>query len=155
MAVTYSGQGSWTSGQPVTVSNEVEVKNDSGSPVPVSVSSLPLPADAATETTLAKRFAGSKLAKTAQVTASGDTTILTPTSGQKIRVYWVSAINDPDATASPRIRIGFNGASDYLYNGYAIAHWEVFTGNTNQALVCNLDEANGAVAITVHYVEVT
>lgn len=36
----------------VTVDNEVEVKNDVDNPIPVSAASLPLPADAATETTL-------------------------------------------------------------------------------------------------------
>lgn len=38
-------------GADITVSNEVEIKNDVGSPVPVSASSLPLPTGAATETT--------------------------------------------------------------------------------------------------------
>lgn len=33
---------------PVTVANEVEIKNDSGNPVPASVASLPLPTGAAT-----------------------------------------------------------------------------------------------------------
>jgi hypothetical protein len=37
----------------VTVSSEVEIKNDSGNPVPVSAASLPLPSGAATEASLA------------------------------------------------------------------------------------------------------
>ena len=46
-----SGSITITSGT-VTVSNEVEIKNDVGNPVPVSASSLPLPTGAATESTL-------------------------------------------------------------------------------------------------------
>jgi len=100
------------------------------------------------------RYGGGKLAATAQVTASGDTTILTPAVGNKLRIFWVSAINDPDETDSPRIRVGFAGAGDYLYSAYALAHWEVFEGATDQALVVNLDQT-GSVAVTVHYQEVT
>lgn len=40
-----------TGGIPIT--GEVEVKNDAGSPIPISAASLPLPAGAATEATLA------------------------------------------------------------------------------------------------------
>lgn len=101
---------------------------------------------------VANRYAGDKLAKTAQVTASGETVVHTPAAGKAVRLFWVSAINDPDASASPRIRIGFQGAGDYLYSAYAIAHWEIFEGAANQAVVVDLDQA-GAVALTMHYEE--
>lgn len=39
----------------LTISSEVEVKNDTGNPIPVSASSLPLPTGAATESTLDAR----------------------------------------------------------------------------------------------------
>jgi hypothetical protein len=42
------GNASVTISGPVTVSNEVEVTNDTGNPIPVSASSLPLPTGAAT-----------------------------------------------------------------------------------------------------------
>ncbi len=118
----------------------------------VSAAALPLPVGAAIEATQAKRYGGGKLTKTAQVTASGNTTILTPAAGKFVRLYWVGAINDPDQSVSPRIRVGFDGAADYLYSGYAVAHWEVFDGAVNQAVVVNLDQA-GDVAATVHYQE--
>jgi hypothetical protein len=51
--VDIGGNGSITvTSGTITVSNEVEVKNDAGNPVPVSATSLPLPTGAATETTL-------------------------------------------------------------------------------------------------------
>lgn len=100
----------------------------------------------------ARRFSGGKSAMTAQVTTTGQTVILTPDTGKAITVFWVSALNDPDQAQSPRIRVGFQGASDYLYSSYAIAHWEMFTGNVNQALVVDLDQT-GDVAVTVHYTQ--
>lgn len=117
----------------------------------VSAASLPLPSGAATEATQARRYAGGKTARTAQVTAVGDTTIHTPAAGKKIRLYWVSALNDPDQTNTPRIILKF-GATE-LYRAYAVAHWEVFDGAVDQALVCNLDQA-GDVAVTVHLEEI-
>jgi len=99
------------------------------------------------------RFEGGKLAKTAQVTVVGDTTVHTPAAGKALALYWVSAINDPDASVSPLISIGFAGAATYLYSAYAIAHFEVFEGVTDQSLIVNLDQA-GAVAITLHYREI-
>jgi hypothetical protein len=46
------GSASVTITGPVTVSNEVEITNDSGAPIPMSAAALPLPSGAATETTL-------------------------------------------------------------------------------------------------------
>lgn len=97
------------------------------------------------------RFGGGKLAITAQVTLSGDTTVHTPAAGKKIRLFWISALNDPDAAQSPRIIVKF-GTSE-LYRAYAVAHWEVFDGAVDQPLVVNLDQT-GDVAVTAHYVEV-
>lgn len=139
----------------VSVSNfpaSTEVANDSGNPIPVSASSLPLASGAATESTQAKRYGGGKLAKTTQVTASGDTVIHTPALGKAVTLYWVSAINDPDQSVSPRIRIGFQGNPDYMYSGYAVSHWETFTGASDQSVVVNLDQA-ADVAVTLHYSE--
>lgn len=107
--------------------------------------------DFATEATQARRYAGGKSSKTASVTASGDTTIHTPEAGKKIRLFWVSAINDPDQSVSPRVIVKFG--STELYRAYAIAHWEVFDGAVDEPLVVNLDQA-ADVAVTVHYQEV-
>ena len=51
--VDIGGDGSITiTSGTITVQNEVEIKNDTGNPVPVSATSLPLPTGASTETTL-------------------------------------------------------------------------------------------------------
>lgn len=102
------------------------------------------------KTTLDYRFNGGKSAVTATVTSSGDTTVLTPASGKKITLYWVSAINDPDESTTPLIKISL-GATE-VYRGYALAHWEPFTGATDAALVVNLGNA-ASVALTAHYTE--
>ena len=116
------------------IAGEVEVKNDTGRALPITGS----------------RYSGGKSAATAQVTAAGDTTVLTPSAGLALTIYWVSAINDPDAAVSPRIIIKF-GSSE-LYRTYAISHWEPFTGAIDQSLVVNLDQA-ADVAVTVHYTQ--
>jgi hypothetical protein len=100
---------------------------------------------------LEDRYSKTKLVHTSVVTASGDTSIITPSSGKSIKMYWISAINDPDSSTSPLITIKI-GTTSY-YKAYAIAHWEIFTGAVNDSLIINLDEA-GSVAITVHYEEV-
>jgi hypothetical protein len=97
------------------------------------------------------RYSGGKVPATETVTASGDTTVLTPATGQAIRLFWVSAIADPDAVAPPLITVKL-GALE-CYRAYAIAHWEVFEGAVDAALVVNLSEA-ADVAVTVHYQEV-
>ncbi len=124
----------------------------------VSAVSLPLPTGAATQTTLAAqkanldlRYAGGKTSVVGTATTAGDTTIHTPASGKAIRLYWVSAINDPDSAATPLIKVRLGSAEKY--RAYALAHWEVFTGAVNDPLVVNLDEV-GSVAVTAHLEEI-
>ncbi len=100
------------------------------------------------------RYSGGKTAATATVTASGDTTVITPAAGNAIRVFWVSAINDPDETTTPLIKVKIG--STEIYRGYAIAHWEIFAGAADETVVVNLSGlvVNG-VAVTIHYEEFT
>lgn len=108
-------------------------------------------ASLATEATMAKRYAGGKTPVVASVTAAGDTTIHTPALGKRIRLYWLSALNDPDAASTPLINVRL-GALE-VYRTYAIAHWEVFDGAVDAPLVVNLSEA-GSIAVTAHLVEI-
>ena len=101
--------------------------------------------------TESERYAGGLSAATALLT-SGTTTVITPSAGKAIKVYWVSAINDPDAALSPLITVNLAGVGN-IYNAYAVAHWELFTGSINGVLQVTLDQA-GSVAVTVHYKEV-
>lgn len=107
--------------------------------------------DATLVQVLGGRYSGGKSAVTATATSSGDTTVYTPTAGKKVRLYWISCINDPDSSLTPLVKVKLGSAE--FYRGYAIAHWEVFDGATNAALIVNLDEA-GSVSITAHYAEI-
>ncbi len=87
----------------------------------------------------------------ATVTASGDTTIHTPAAGMRVRLEWVSAINDPDEATNPLIKILLG--ADEKYRAYAVAHRETFTGAVDAPLVVNLSGV-ASVAVTAHLVEV-
>lgn len=106
----------------------------------------------ALDITVGNRYSGGKSAKVATITASGNTTVHTPASGNAIRLFWVSAINDPDEATTPLIEIRL-GTTPF-YRGYAVAHWEMFEGAVNEALIVNLSGA-ASVAFTAHYQEFT
>ena len=97
-----------------------------------------------------QRWGGDKIAVCTTVTASGNTTVYTPTSGWGVRLVWVSAINDPDEATNPLIKISL-GATE-LYRVFAVAHWEMFEGAVDAALVVNLSGA-ASVAFTAHLEE--
>lgn len=81
----------------------------------------------------------------ATVTDAGSTTLHTPTAGKRIRLRWIYAINDPDASNSPLIKI-FLGAEE-KYRVYAISKRQWTTGPIDGALIVNLSEA-ASVACT-------
>lgn len=89
---------------PVTVSNEVEVKNETGNPVPVSVTSLPLPTGAATSAnqTTGNTSLGSIDSKlTSQATAANQTTANTSLSSIDTKLSsQATAANQSTANAS-------------------------------------------------------
>lgn len=104
----------------------------------------------ATEATIAERYGGGKSAATATLTASGDNTVIAaPGVGSQIKLYWVSAITDPDQSTSPLIIVKASGGTEY-YRVYAVAHWEPFLLPDNEALIVNL-QTNSNVAFTAHY----
>lgn len=113
------------------------------------VGDVPLAADAATETTLANRFAGGLTPYAAVLTASAT---ITPAAGKYLKVKWVSFIPNPDNVAANLVTIGF-AAGSTLYVGYAMAHWEMFVGSVNQVLNITLGTSE-PVAVTIHYQEV-
>ena len=81
----------------------------------------------------------------ATVTASGPTTIYTPTAGKLIRLRWIYAINDPGSSASPLIRV-FLGAQEY-YRVFALSKRQMVSGPIDGPLIINLSEA-AEVAVT-------
>lgn len=87
----------------------------------------------------------------ATVTASGPTTIYTPTAGKLIRLRWIYAINDPGSSASPLIRV-FLGAQEY-YRVFALSKRQAISGAIDAPLIINLSEA-AEVAVTAILEEV-
>lgn len=75
----------------------------------------------------------------ATITASGSTTVYTPTAGKRIRLRWIYAINDPGSTATPLIKI-FLGNQE-KFRVYAISKRQWTTGPIDGALIVNLSEA--------------
>lgn len=98
------------------------------------------------------RFGGGKSAYSGVLTTSGDTTVITPASGKRIRLFWVAFVPNSDNSAANLVTIKI-GATTY-YTGYAMAHWEVFTGAVNDTVKVNLANTQ-AVAVTIHYMEIT
>ena len=87
----------------------------------------------------------------ATVTASGSTTIYTPTAGKLIRLRWIYAINDPGSSATPLIKV-FLGAQEY-YRVFALSKRQAISGAIDAPLIINLSEA-AEVAVTAILEEV-
>lgn len=103
-------------------------------------------------TALDNRFGGGKTPHGAQVTAVGDTTVLTPTFGKRLQIFKVSAMNDPDESVSPRIIVKFAGGVE-INRSYVIGAWEPLVGDVDESVVVNLDQA-GNVAVFLLYKEI-
>lgn len=81
----------------------------------------------------------------ATITASGNTTLYTPSAGKRVRLRWIYALNDPDNSTNPLIKI-FLGAEE-KYRVYAISKRQWTTGPVDGPLIVNLSEA-ASVACT-------
>jgi len=113
----------------------------------LKITSVPIPGAKATPATL-------------NATASGNTAIVTPTSGKAIRVYYIHFSNRDTVNASPRVGLRFTTtgtiyfsstlAATGMINANLLPHyWE---GAVNEALYVNLSAA-GNVDVTVLYGE--
>lgn len=143
---------------PVPVSGPLTDAQLRAAPVPVSGTvtvTEPLSVDdnggsLTTDGTFDERYSGGKSSFATTVSASGDTTLVTPPVGQSVRVVWVSAIANPDNNNANRVRFKFGAGGSPFYESYAVAHWEVFQGAVDVPLLLNLQTAE-PVSITVHY----
>lgn len=75
----------------------------------------------------------------ATVTASGSTTLYTPSAGKRLRLRWIYAINDPGSASTPLVKI-FLGDQE-KYRVYAISKRQWTTGPVDGSLIVNLSEA--------------
>ncbi len=87
----------------------------------------------------------------ATITASGSTTVYTPSAGRRVRLRWIYALNDPGSNASPLIKV-FLGAEE-KFRVYALSKRQFCTGPVDGALIINLSEA-AEVAVTALLEEV-
>lgn len=87
----------------------------------------------------------------ATVTAAGNTTVFTPAAGKRVRLRWIYALNDPNATGTPLIRV-FLGAEE-KFRVYALSKRQLVTGPVNGALIVNLS-TTASVAVTAILEEV-
>lgn len=109
-----------------------------------------------TETTLAAqksnldfRYSGGKLSYASVISTSGNNVVITPTVGKSVRIFWVAFIPNSDNASANLVTVKFTAGAT-LYVGYALAHWEVFTGAVNDTVTVNLQNAQ-SVAVTIHY----
>lgn len=87
----------------------------------------------------------------ATVTAAGQTTIYTPTSGKCIRLRKVIILNDPNATNSAWFKVFIGGAE--LFRAWALSTSVRRTGAVNQPLIIELSTAAN-LQVTVLFEEV-
>lgn len=76
--------------------------------------------------------------------------VLEPLPGGRLRVVWVAFAPQPDAELLAPFTVQFAGAAEPLYLNYALAHWQVFEGDVDQALEF-IPGNTVPVAVTVHY----
>jgi hypothetical protein len=134
---------------------ELQLKADLTETQPVSAATLPLPTGAATESTVAKRFAGGKTTVALAISASGDNTVLTPASGQRLRIHWVGMSTSENNGAEVLAIVKFGANTHYRWNlgaPGAFSHWEPIEGAVDQSLVINLS-GNQTVEVNVTYEE--
>jgi hypothetical protein len=107
--------------------------------VPVSAASLPLPAGAATEATLARRFGtGGRVTEAFSIVNPGDNTVLNPAPGLRLRVFWIgmSVASADEVVATMKFAAG--GTARYIWNLGAFMHWETIEGAVDEDLIINL-----------------
>ncbi len=132
-------------------SEAVTLTNADGTPL----TTLPVAVSAPVATTGAydERYSGGKTAFATTINASGDSILVTPTTGKSVRLVWVSVIPSSDNSSANRVRIKFGPGGTPMYECYAVSHWEVFTGGLNVPLYINA-QTSEPVSVTVHYREV-
>lgn len=96
------------------------------------------------------RYVGGLSSYAAVVSTAGDNLVVPGTPGRRTRLMWVAFIPAGDNTNDNLVTIKFEDASDGLYVGYALAHWEPFISQPGKGIVVNLATGED-VAVTLHY----
>ena len=132
--------------------SSLEVSNTSANPVPVSGA---VTTDGLTDAQL--RAAPIEVTDSAEreythvvatVTASGNTTIHTPASGNAIRLRWIYVMTDPTSTSVPLVKVSLGASEKYrIYGG--LQKRQVTTGAVDDALIVNLSSTGNVVVTAV------
>lgn len=96
-----------------------------------------------TERALLNRF-GPVTGTPVTVSASGDTTIFTPSAGKRVRLKWIGLSSPSSNTASVLVTVKLGGSPIYLWDMNApgaFAHSSVREGPVDGALSVNLSSA--------------
>lgn len=103
-----------------------------------------MPAQTPTDVALLKRFGKVSLGTPQTVSASGDTTVYTPTAGKAIRLKWLGLSSPSTNTANTTATVKLGGVALYKWEMGApggFAHSFVREGAVNAVLVVNLSAA--------------
>lgn len=99
----------------------------------------------ATEATVARKFAlGTKTTRGSRVSTSGDSNLIVPAAGKKVRLIWLGMSSSENNGAEALVLVKFGANVVYRWNmgtPGAFSHWEVVEGAVDQALVVNLSAA--------------
>lgn len=87
---------------------------------------------------LTRRFGGGKTTESQAVSASGETTLVTPVSGKAVVLYWVAVASEETGTVEARVLLG--GTPYRWFPGKAgpFSHWEPIQGAVNEPLKVKL-----------------
>lgn len=101
----------------------------------------------ATETTLLRRYGSGIRTNTAlEISSLGDNIIITPSLGQRLRIFWVGFSTSENNTAEVLaiVKFGVGGSAQYrwtLGTPGLFSHWETLEGAINESLIVNLSGA--------------
>jgi hypothetical protein len=155
--VNPNGQATSANSAPVVVASDqsaIPVTANAGTNLNTSALALESGGNlAAVRTDIDYRFSGGKTSYAAVLNTSGNNVVITPAAGKRIRIFWVSFIPNTDNLNANLVTVKYT-AGITMYVGYAMAHWELFTGAADDSVTVNLNTTE-PVAITIHYQEIT
>lgn len=146
------GTNPWT----VTVNNfPAGLTNTELRASPVSIAGT-VDSNVLNDTAIHKFKPGVRTTRVFTIATLGDNTIVTPTVGTRLRVFWVGYSSSENNTAEVLALLKF-GTNPNIYGWYlgapgAFSHWEPVEGGLNEPLIVNLSGAQ-SVQVNVTFEE--
>lgn len=104
---------------------------------------------------ISQRFAGGKTTESKVIEANGENTLVTPTAGKAITLYWIALVTPEANTEEVKAEVKLGALVPYAwYLGKpgAFMHWEPVVGAVNATLVVKLS-AGQKVACSYTFTE--